>query len=304
MKRVFCTALLYICLCIPVTAYAGHSHYLNGVEGIKAATLPPEGFYWRMYNVYYQADKMKTNNKTSNKDFEADVYALVNRFIWTTPAKVLGGNLTMDVIIPLVYSDIKLDAPSPMGFNKHKFGVGDILVEPAVLHWHGEGWDSVLGIGLYLPTGEFRESNAASPGKGYYTALLSFGGTVYLDAEKTWSASVLGRYEEHLDKQEETHITPGRDLHFEWGVGKAFSSGFEVGLAGYCQWQLNEDQGRNSSHSAGRGHSLEKAYAAGPEVSYTYAPWGLNVALRSLWEFENKATTQGNITSLVFTKAF
>jgi hypothetical protein len=35
------------------------------------------------------------------------VYALVNRFIWTTPYKVLGANLTMDVIVPMIYSDIR-----------------------------------------------------------------------------------------------------------------------------------------------------------------------------------------------------
>ena len=291
-------ALFIAALCCGVLfsgqAFAGHSHYTNGVEGIKAATLPPEGVYWRVYNVYYQADKLKTNDKKSNKDFEADVYALVNRLIWTTPAKVFGANLSMDVVVPLIYSDIKMDGV----FDQHKFGVGDILVEPALLHWHGDRWDAAVGVGLYMPTGEFRKNYNANPGKGFWTVFWSAGGTVYFDAEKTWSASVLARYENHVSDQEETHVRPGDDFHFEWGVGKAFSSGFEAGIAGYCQWQLKEDTGRNAAPG------MEKAYAVGPEIGYTHAPWGLNVTLRSLWEFENKNTTQGNITSLVFTKAF
>ncbi|CAK7017511.1 MAG: hypothetical protein DELT_02298 [Desulfovibrio sp.] len=298
MKRLIFAAALCMGVLLSGHAFAGHSHYTNGVEGIKAATLPPEGFYWRMYNVYYQADKMKTNDKKSNKDFEADVYALVNRFIWTTPYKVLGANFTMDVVVPLIYSDIKLDAGSPNDFNQHKFGLGDILIEPAVLHWHGDRWDTVLGIGIYLPTGEFRKNYNANPGKGYSTLLFSGGGTVYFDAEKTWSASILARYEQHLGKQEDTRVTPGEDFHFEWGIGKSFACGFEIGVAGYSQWQLREDKGRNASP----GH--EQAHAIGPEISYTHAPWGLTVALRSLWEFENKNTTEGNVTSLVFTKAF
>lgn len=300
MKRVLFAVMLCLGILFSGQAFAAHSHYTNGVEGIKAATLPPEGFYWRMYNVYYQADKMKTNDKKSNRDFEVDVYALVNRFIWTTPVKILGASLTMDVIIPLMYSDVKMDH-DVAGFNDHKFGVGDILVEPAVLHWHGERWDTVLAAGIYLPTGEFRRNFNANPGKGYWTMMYSAGGTVYFDAEKTWSASILGRYENHISKQEHTSIRPGDDFHFEWGVGKSFSSGFEVGVAGYCQWQLKEDKGRNANPT---GHSMEKAYAVGPEINYTFDSVGLNVALRSLWEFENKATTQGNITSLVFTKAF
>lgn len=294
LKRVLFAAVLCAGFVCSGQAHAGHSHYTNGVEGIKAATLPPEGFYWRMYNVYYQADKMKTNDKKSNKDFEADVYALVNRFIWTTPVKVFGASLTMDLVVPLIYSDIKFDGV----FSDNQFGVGDILVEPVVLHWHGDRWDSVLGVGLYLPTGEFNKNRPASPGKGYYTTMFSFGGTVYFDEAKTWSLSALGRYELNNTKQEETRVTPGDDLHFEWGLGKTLGGGFEVGVAGYCEWQLREDTGRNAASG------LEKAYAVGPEINYTYAPWGVNVALRSLWEFENKNTTQGNITSLVFAKAF
>lgn len=293
MKRVLFAAVLCIGIFISGQAFAGHSHYVNGIEGIKAATLPPEGFYWRLYNVYYTADKLKTNDKKSNKDFEADVYALINRFIWTTPVKILGASLTMDLIVPVTYNDVKLDGV----FNDHKWGVGDIIVEPALLHWHGPQWDSVLGVSLFLPTGEFRRNFNANLGKGYTTVMFTAGGTVYFDEAKTWSASILNRYEMHT-KQEKTSVNPGDDFHFEWGIGKSFSSGFEIGVAGYCQWQLKEDKGRNASPG------LEKAYAVGPEITYTHAPWGLTVALRSLWEFENKNTTQGSVTSLVLTKAF
>ena len=151
-------------------------------------------------------------------------------------------------------------------FRQHKFGLGDILLEPAVLHWHGDRWDTVVGAGLYMPTGEFRRNYQANAGKGYWSTLYSLGGTVYFDAEKTWSASLLARYENHITDQEHTQVRPGDDFHFEWGIGKSFSSGFEAGIAGYCQWQLKEDKGRNAAPG------MEKAYAAGPEIGYTHAP--------------------------------
>ena len=33
------------------------AHYVPGIEGIKGASLPPPGFYFRDYNVFYVADR-------------------------------------------------------------------------------------------------------------------------------------------------------------------------------------------------------------------------------------------------------
>ena len=51
------------------TAFAQETgHYVNGVEGIKAATLPPPGFYYRLYNVFYNADDGEVNVLYRRKD--------------------------------------------------------------------------------------------------------------------------------------------------------------------------------------------------------------------------------------------
>ena len=41
------------------------AHYPAGLEGIKAATLPPPGVYLRDYNWFYYSDQY--NNATGNK---------------------------------------------------------------------------------------------------------------------------------------------------------------------------------------------------------------------------------------------
>jgi len=38
--------------------------YPNGAEGIKAGTLPPPGFYYKMYNAYVTSDKMLDRKET------------------------------------------------------------------------------------------------------------------------------------------------------------------------------------------------------------------------------------------------
>ena len=293
MKRLIVLLALCGCFCVSGAAFAAHSHYTNGIEGIKAATFPPKGFYWRMYNAYYTANKYKNNQGKKSGSFNADVYALANRFIYNTGMDVLGADYAFDIVIPLQNTNIRMGG----AFNKDKFGLGDILVEPVILAWHGDRWDAVVAGGVYIPTGYYKETNAASPGKGFWSFMGTAGGTLYFDAEKSWHASVLARYEIHT-KQEDTHITPGNDFHFEWGAGKTFAGLYDVGVAGYCAWQTTEDSGSGSSKYK------EQAYAVGPEIGAAIPALGMQVSLRSVWEFENRNAAQGNITTLTLTKAF
>ena len=67
-------------------AFAGEAgnHYVNGVEGLKAASLPPPGFYYRMYNVLYTADALTDDNgdEIDAVNFDVSVFANVHRLIW------------------------------------------------------------------------------------------------------------------------------------------------------------------------------------------------------------------------------
>lgn len=300
MKRIF----FFLVFCGLVfgsgASMAASGHYSNGGEGIRAASVPPpggSGFYWKMYNMFYTADNMRGNGRgKAPGNFDVSVYALANRFIYSSNIEVLGGNLLFDIIVPLVYTDISYKGLGPASFGDNQWGLGDIFIEPLFIGWHGERWDATAAFGAYLPTGDFDDSKPASPGMGFTTFMFTLGGTVYFDEQKTWSASLLSRYQIHTE-QDETNITPGNHFSFEWGVGKNIH-GFDIGLAGYSLWQVTKDSGSGSSDNT------EQAHAVGPEIGYTFKDIGLNVALRSLWEFQNKNKAQGNMTSLNFTYAF
>ncbi len=298
MRKFFVSLLLCFWLTGVDSAFGASGHYTNGVEGIKAATLPPPGVYWRMYNVFYSADSMRMDNgKKAPGSFDLDVFAWVNRLIWSTNVEFLGGNLIMDVVVPLTYQDLSYKIGGMTALDGDKTGLGDILVEPFVLAWHGAWYDAAVAAGLYMPTGSFDADRAVNPGMGFWTVMLTAGGTLYFDKEKTWSASVLSRYEFHTE-QEHTNITPGNHFHFEWGAAKTLWQVVDVGIAGYCHWQVTDDSGRGSTDDR------EEAYAAGPEIAVAFPSYGLQVSLRSLWEFENRNRPEGNITTLTLTKGF
>lgn len=298
MKKLLLAAAMATFVMMGSAALAGSGHYVSGVEGIKAATLPPEGIYWRMYNVLYTADDLRDKNgKEVDVDFDVNVYALVNRLVYSSGIELLGANLVADICVPLVYTDISMKAGGMTVFDDNEFGLGDILIEPAILAWHGPRYDAAMGVGVYLPTGNFDADEPASPGKGFWTGMLTAGATFYFDEAKTWSVSALSRYEIHSE-QEDTDITYGNDFHFEWGLGKTLAKTWDVGLAGYCRWQLTDDSGPGTTNDR------EEAYAIGPEVSVFMPEWGLGVSMRSLWEFENKVNSQGNVTTLMIMKAF
>ena len=282
-----------------------NGHYVNGVEGIKGATLPPPGLYARLYNVFYTADKLTDGNGDEITsvpgpggaipvDFEVQVLAFVPRLIWISDFKLLGGNYGADILVPLLYTDVELD---PV-LEDDAWGFGDMYVEPLLLAWHGARWDAAFGLSMYIPTGDYDADEPASPGKDMWTLMTTLGGTVYLDEAKTWSASILGRYETHSER-DETDVQYGDEFHFEWGIGKTVAKFVDVGLAGYCQWQVTDDSGDDVVWDAGE---HDQVFAVGPEVLVFMPKAGLFASLRSEWEFEAKDRPEGNVTVLTLTK--
>ncbi|MGA3163812.1 MAG: hypothetical protein ABSD77_06420 [Verrucomicrobiota bacterium] len=66
---------------VPVVA----AHYPAGAEGIKGASLPPPGVYFRDYNFFYTAD----NFKDGPPQFDIFAYLNAPRVIWMTDWKIL-----------------------------------------------------------------------------------------------------------------------------------------------------------------------------------------------------------------------
>jgi len=302
MRQFVAVAVLAVIIGLSSVAVAQDSpHYVNGVEGIKAATLPPPGNYFRIYSVGYTAQKVRTNSgSTAHVDFDVSVAAVATRFIKITETKILGANYGFDVLVPVIYTDI--DAFGVV--RDSETGIGDVWIEPLLLAWHGQQYDAAIGMGFYMPTGQYSQRRAASPGKDHWTAMATAGYTQYFDEAKTWSASILARYETHSTKRN-APIHSGDDFHFEWGVAKSIMPGIDVGFAGYAQWQVTDDKGAGvRANPFWNGSRHDQIFAAGPEISTAFPEMGLFVSLRVLQEFAVRNAPEGLAAVLTVTKAF
>jgi hypothetical protein len=302
MRKFLCLVVLAICALIvsSSSSYAQNEkgHYVAGVEGIKAASLPPPGVYFRWYNAFYNAGTlMDGNGDEAPVGFDVSVYAMVNRLIWITDKKVLGGYFGMDMVIPLIRTDLEITAA---GLKDKQFGLGDLYLEPVTLSWHGPRYDAAVGLSFYLPTGQYDKTEPASAGQDFTTTMLTFGATLYLDPARTWTASVLGRYEINSEKSE-TDVKPGQDLVLEYGLARNVAKFWDIGIAGYYIGQLTDDSGAGAVWDTS---VHDRVFAIGPEVSHFCMARKMFLSVRSLWETGARDRSQGNMTTVTLTKIF
>ncbi len=297
VSRLF-VVLAIIILLAPVglkKAYATGNGYTPGCEGVMAGTIPPQGFHYRMYNVLVDSDTVTDNNGNErNLGFELQVFAQTHRFVWITDKKIFGADYGMSAIVPIVSTDFKMSA---YNLDESELGMGDIFLEPLVLGWHKDRYDIGLGLGVNLPTGSFDQNDPASCGNGYFSGLLTFGGTYYFDEAKSWTAAVLTRTLLY-GEQDDTDVTPGWEFIIEWGVGKQFPISKAVllrpGICGYTYNQVGEDSGPGTGDLKGRN------YAIGAECNlFWLPPYLIQGNLRVLKEFGSR--NEAESTKVVFT---
>ncbi len=273
---------------IPCLMQGQTAHYPNGVEGIKAASLPPPGLYLRDYNYLYFADTFRDGPP----DFDLTVYVQAPRLIWITKETVLGGSYGADVLVPFVYQDLAVGSG-----NWDGFGLGDIFVEPVTLSWHKPRYDIGLGYGVWMPTGDFDAAEMVNPGKGYWGHMLTAGATVYLDKGKSWAVTALNRYEINHENSD-TDQTPGHAWTLEWGVSKTFKQTLDVGVVGYYQLQTTEDSG------AGATEDRDSVCGLGPEVNLFLPKIMFFVSARYVYELDAKHRPEGHLINVTLTKGF
>jgi len=269
---------------VPVVA----GHYPAGAEGINGASLPPPGLYVRDYNMFYSSDTFQNGPP----DFDIKAYINAPRLIWMTDKKIFGAQYGMDVIVPFVYMDWTAG-----GNSDHYSGVGDIQIEPLLLSWQFKQFDLAAGYAVWVPTGDYAPARPDLVSKGFWSHMLTLGGTWYPDKEKTWAVSLLNRYE-FCHEQEDTHTDPGQVFTTEWGLSKSLRPGLDIGFIGYYQQQVTEDSGPLATDK------LDRKIGAGPEISAFWPKLGLFTSLRYAHEFSVVERPEGDLITLTLTKPF
>lgn len=299
LPQIFVTLAIILMGTTAAFGATGGSHYPFGGEGVMAASPPPPGVYYRMYNTWTNpVQEMDDNGDPLNNDLNLSIMASSHRFIYVTNKKILGADYLMNTIIPVLDKDLSVGAS---GLQAGQRGLGDIVFEPFALHWAKPNYDVVFALAAILPTGKFETNKPASPGMGYASGMLTFGGTYFFDEARQWSFSTLTRTLVN-GEQKDTEITPGMEFVMEGGIGfESLRNGsvlFRPGLAYAAYLQTGEDDGDLAN-------DLKKeAYAVGPEFNIFWLEKGMQINLRYLEEFGAKNTTEASQFVLTFTKGF
>ncbi|MEJ5238614.1 MAG: transporter [Limisphaera sp.] len=274
------------------------AHYPPGIEGIKAATLPPPGVYLRDYNLFYYADRLNDagGDEIAAADPRAFIYANVPRLLWITDWKLLGGHVGVDALLPLTYTDLRINTPGGR-VDDSTFGVGDLFAEVTV-SWHLPQADFAIGYGPWAPTGDSSATDPTAPGAGFWTHLFTAGMTWYMDPERRWALAALCRYEINHDKRD-MDFRPGQVFTVDYGLSYAVTPAIDVGLAGYFQTQTTRNRGSDSRSAA-----KDKVAGIGPEVVLFCSRLGLFTSIRYHYEFLAEDRLQGHTGVITLTRRF
>lgn len=281
-----------------------NGHNLRGDYGLQSGTQPPPGWYGSLLYLNYNVDTVRDRDgdalPSAGGDITVEAFSPI--LMGVTKHKVWGANYGF-VVAPS-WANNSLDAPLLDVKQKTDMGFGDLYVQPVHLGWHQDRADYVAGLGVFAPTGRYDDGADDNVGLGMWTFEFFGGMTYYLDAAKTWHASVLASYETHTEK-EDSDIRVGDILTLEGGIGRSFMDGaINVGAVYFAQWKVTDDDfggfpptGRLGKH---------KIFGAGPELTvpiFATDEFAGLLGVRYFWDFGAESTTEGESLLLTLTLA-
>jgi len=294
--------IFIVILFTPLLALAGGvQHYPNGLEAEVMGVLPPPGLYYRQFNIFYTANKLKDNSGhtlTLAKDGaeldKLNVYAVAPALTWVTPLEIFGASYGQRFVVPLLKVDMKLDAMTPggpTGLSERRERVYDLIWAPIVLGWHRKDGllHALAELDVFAPVGMYNGKNLVNVGKNVWTFIPTFAVTGFspfwdkrlevnlklmydFDTKNNdfvISPSTAAKIGNPALAGQRTHNRPGQAFHTDFAVDFQVYEKLRVGLAGYFYQQTTDDKtgfGRVKD-------DLTRVFAIGPHVWVPYKKW-------------------------------
>ena len=275
----------------------GGGHYPNGAEDFMVGALPPPGTYFLDYLSWYSASSFRGDSGDRLfTQFDLNVVANTLRLIHVSKFQVLGASWAAHVFVPLVNVGVSRRIAPPFARETDsRFGVGDLIIDPFILGWHGKHWHLTTGLDIYVPTGEFNADNLANIGRNYWTFEPIFAFTYLSDGGLEVSAKFM--YDFNTENRA-TNYQSGQEFHLDYTVG--YHTGpWSLGIGGYYYQQTTDDELYGYSVMDGfRGRVL----AVGPQVKYDYRNMAFTLKYQAETGVENRP--QGNTLWFKFLYAF
>lgn len=252
-----------------ISAENGLQRYSPGVGGSDMTSPLVPGWYGQMPLVAYHAKRIMGNDgKQATADVSAripgipfrpavsvnaETYALLPRITYLDSTRVLGANVGLTAMLPLVKRKavFGLAVPSPAyvayqpGLNAiasamsgSEFGIGDVEVSP-LMHWEiGDHQAVTFAPTLVLPTGDYKAAQRVNPGYGnFFTFRPSVQYAFIGDGWDVGARAVLS----FNTRNKDTGYLSGNMFNLDYQLMKFVTEDVRVGLQGYFVRQLNND---------------------------------------------------------------
>lgn len=271
-------------LCGPAAATeSGGSIYPNGVENFLVGAMPPPGFYPLVYATRYHATELRDDH---GKDiaaaiggFRADVAGVIPRFIWVTGQKLLGGQLAVHAIVPMLNVDVRVGAN-----QQRNTGIGDLNLAAALGYHVSPNLHYVVALETNAPTGRYDRSDVANLGRNYWN-IEPLVAVSYIQATGL-NADLKLMYDYNF-RNKDTDYKSGQELHADYALGWGLGNGFVAGVSGYVYRQITDDKvaGLTVTGNSGR------AVAIGPSMRYQNAKgWMITAKYERQYDVRNRSS--------------
>lgn len=258
----------------------GGSIYPHGVENYMAGALPPPGMYGIVYGNSYSADRVNdaNGNNLNIPGFKVNANVVAPRFVWVTGQKLLGGDMVVHAIAPVV--NLKVEAA---GNSQSKTGLGDVTVGVGSGFHYSPNLHAIYALDVILPTGGYTKGDLANIGRNY-TSFEPVVAVTQVDPAGFNADIKLGWLVNGANS--ETDYRSGQEFHFDYSAGWGLGNGWTVGAGGYYYQQITSDKQNGQTVADSKG----KALAIGPSVKYDSGKgWFVTAKWQKETAVENRA---------------
>lgn len=253
---------------------SGGNVYPLGAEGTLAGALPPPGVYYLGYVQSYSADRFNDGDGKQGfiPAFDVDAQAAVSRVVWVTGRKVLGADLAMHVVAPVVRLDAHI-----AGVSDRRTGVTDVTVDPLILGWHfTNGLHVLTGVDINVPVGNYSRTSVANISRHHWNVEPVVAVAYYpknglqFDLKAMYDINFKNR-DAQINALNPTgaDYRSGNELHVDFAATKPVHPKVSVGVGGYYYRQTTSDQVDDPAAQATidtLGGFKGEVFAAGPTV--------------------------------------
>jgi hypothetical protein len=206
------------------------------------------------------------------------VTAVAFRPIYVSEKGLLGGNLLVHSIIPLlsVEADVKVPQSPTGGFAGHDGGLGDIYFGVGMA-WHTPVWHWLTVLDVITPTGSYDPKKPINAGNNAFVIEPVFAVTGLFQNGMEVSGKFMYSY--HTKNSDWIDPRPGQGkgyqtgqaVHMDYNINYAVMKDLKIGVTGWLWQGLENDK----ASGADLHDSKDFEFSMGPAMRYQNGKFGL-----------------------------